>query len=86
VYRPSARPRAAPSKLSWIPVSTWEIMSAAPTPWMIRATTRMSAFGASPQAREVGVNRPSPRRNTRRYPRMSPSRALVIISIAYARV
>jgi hypothetical protein len=81
-YRPRARARARPSKPSWIPVRTCAVISAAAPPAAIRAATSAGASGASPQASDAAVNRPTPARNMRRYPRVSPSRANVTSSVA----
>ena len=81
----SARARARPSKLTWIPVSTCGTMTAAQAPWAIRAPMSTPAPGARLQASEARVNPARPARYTRRYPAMRPSRAPVMISIANAR-
>ena len=83
-YSPIARARCAPSKVSWMAVSVWGNMSAAPAPCNPRAAIRAIGPGARPQSSEALVKAPTPSRNTRRYPWICPSRAPVMSSTAKA--
>jgi hypothetical protein len=65
-----------------MPVRTCAAIKAAAAPAAIRAMTTTSGVGASPHANDATVKPPSPARNIRRYPRASPSRALITSSIA----
>ena len=62
----SARARARPSKLIWIPVSTCGTMTAAQAPCAIRAPISAPVPGARPQASEASVNPARPARYMRR--------------------
>jgi hypothetical protein len=55
-----------PSKASWMPVSAWGNMSAAPAPCNTRAAISATGPGARPQSSEAPVKTPTPSRNTRR--------------------
>ena len=72
-----ARARAGPAWVRWIRLSTCGIITAAPAPWAKRSAISTPAVPARPQPSEASVNSTSPPRNTRRWPRMSPSRAPV---------
>ena len=61
-----ARARAGPANASWMPVSVWGNMSAAPMPWITRAAMRMAGAGASPESAEPVVKTATPSRNMRR--------------------
>jgi hypothetical protein len=63
---------------------TWGNISPEPVPCTIRATTRVSPFGAAPQAAEAMVKMIIPMRNRRLRPKMSPSLPLVISTQANA--
>ena len=81
-YSRIAPAREVPVKVRWIRLSTCGIMAAAPAPWTNRSAISMPVDVASPQPSEARVNRASPARNIRRWPRMSPSRAPVTSSTA----
>jgi hypothetical protein len=58
--------------------STWGDISAADAPCTIRAISRKVVLGASPHASEARVNSATPSTNSRRLPKMSPSRPPVM--------
>ena len=64
-YLAIARARASPSKWSWMPLSTWGSISAAPAPCSTRARISSPGSGASPAHSEPVPNTPVPARNRR---------------------
>ncbi len=79
---PIARPRSAGGKVFVMIESVAGIISAAPTPWVIRLITSAVVEGARPAVAEEIAKRTTPSRNIRRRPRMSPSRPPVASSTA----
>ena len=73
VQVPTALPRSAGAKFATITASAAGVSSAPATPWSARAATRSSMVGARAQASDVTPKASTPRANTRRSPKMSPS-------------
>ena len=65
-YRPIARTRAGPVNASWMPVSVWGNISAAPAPCSTRAAMSTAGVGARPDSAEAPVKTAIPARNMRR--------------------
>ena len=70
---PIAIPRCRGGKVAVMIERVAGFISAAPTPWTIRAAIRDSAPVASPQAREAAVKITRPMTKMRRRPNMSAS-------------
>ncbi len=83
---PSALARCSGGKATLSCVTASGITSAAPHPWMARATIRAPTLCASAQAADAATNSPRPTTNRRRRPKRSPSAAPVISSTAKLRV
>ena len=79
---PIARPRSSGGNVLEMIESVPGIISAAPTPWTAREATSQPSVGARPIVAEAAANTTTPMRNTRRRPKMSPSRPPVTSSTA----
>ena len=75
---PNALPRSFGGMVTWMTASTCGNISPLPRPWMILATTRVVASGASPHRALATVKVDMPIMNSFLRPKMSPSRAPVI--------
>ena len=73
VHAPTALPRSSGGKVVTITASAAGVSTAPATPWSARAATSSSIVGASAQNMEVTPKPATPRANTRRSPKMSPS-------------
>ncbi len=72
--RPNTPPRSCGGNSAGTSASVCGVIIAPPTPCSARAATSHSIDGASPQSAEAAVNSPTPSRNIRRRPKMSPAR------------
>jgi hypothetical protein len=73
VQAPTARPRSSGGKADTITARAAGVSSAPATPWNARPATSTSIVGASAHSTEVTPKAATPRANTRRSPKMSPS-------------
>ena len=73
VQAPTALPRSAGGKVATITASAAGVSAAPATPCSARASTSVSIVGASAHAMEGTPKAKTPRANTRRSPKMSPS-------------
>ncbi|CAM5538660.1 hypothetical protein SCANM63S_00639 [Streptomyces canarius] len=83
--RPKTLPRSWAGKVACTIDSTCGTISAAMPPWRMREATSISGFTAKPHRAEASVKPPTPMRNSRLRPWMSPSRPPVIRPAAKAR-
>ena len=77
-YAPRAAPRCSGENSTWMNDSTCGNISPLATPCSTRAAIRTPIVGAAEQTMLVAVKATIPIRNSRRRPKMSPSRAPVI--------
>ncbi len=82
---PIARPRCLGGNVAEMIESVAGSISAAPTPWRVRAPISVPPVVASPQMSEASVKRARPRRKTRLRPRKSASLPPVSMKTAKVR-
>src|ERR1700727_1668142 len=70
---PIALPRSDSSKVAPMIASEQGISSAAPTPWIARATISWVTFGEKPHHNEAAAKITTPLTNIRRRPKRSPA-------------